>query len=263
MPYLNLNGQQIFFTKKRGNPDLPAVALLHGAGGSHLGWPPGLRRLPDFTVIGLDLPGHGRSHPPGRTTIADYAADAAALLTHEKIERAILIGHSMGGAIAQVLALNHPKVVAGLVLIGTGARLPVNSLILEQTLTNFAVVTHFVTKYSWSPDAPLPLVEKGHQALIETPPDVLFGDFVACSTFNTMDRLGEINVPTLVIAGSDDKMMPPKFGQTLVEQIPNARFHVVENGGHMMMLEQAGEVTAVITQFLTQTSRKKEMRREK
>lgn len=250
MPYLNLNGQQIFFTKKRGNPDLPAVVLLHGAGGSHLGWPPGLRRLPDFAVIGLDLPGHGRSHPPGRSHINDYAADAAALLSQQKIERTILIGHSMGGAIAQTLALNHPEAVAGLVLIGTGAKLPVSNLILEQTLTDFTAVTDFITHYSWSPDAPPPWVAKAHQELAATPPNVLLGDFIACNAFDMRDQLGKINAPTLVIAGSMDKMVPAKFGRYLAEQIPEAALHIVENGGHMMMLEQAGEVTAVITQFL-------------
>ena len=84
MPYFDLNGQSIFFTFKDGNPDLPVVVLLHGAGGSHLGWPPGLRRLSDFAVMGIDLPGHGRSHPPGRQTINDYAADIAALLHQQR-----------------------------------------------------------------------------------------------------------------------------------------------------------------------------------
>jgi pimeloyl-ACP methyl ester carboxylesterase len=250
MPYLNLNGQQIFFTQKRGHRDLPVVALLHGAGGSHLGWPPGLRRRPDFAVVGVDLPGHGRSHPPGRSSINAYAADVAAIFNQQKIERAILIGHSMGGAIAQTLALNHPETVSGLVLIGTGAKLPVSNLILEQALTDFASVTRFITKHSWSPDAPPPLVAKAHEVLIKTPPEVLHGDFVACNTFDVRDQLGKINAPTLVIAGTGDKMAPPKFGRYLAEQIPQATLHMVENGKHMMMLEQAGEVTAVISQFL-------------
>ncbi len=252
MPYFDLNGQPIFFTYKEGNPDLPVVVLLHGAGGSHLGWPTGLRRLPDFAVMGVDLPGHGRSHPPGRQTINAYTADIAALLRKQNLNQAILIGHSMGGAIAQTVALTHPDMVAGLVLIGTGAKLPVSNFILEQTLTDFAAVTQFVTKYSWSPDAPPPLVEKAHQELVRTAPDVLHGDFMACNSFNVMEQVGKIDAPTLVIAGSIDKMTPPKFGHYLADQIPNASLHIVENGGHMMMLEQAGGVTAVITQFLKQ-----------
>jgi pimeloyl-ACP methyl ester carboxylesterase len=253
MPYFDLNGQQIFFTWKPGNPAWPAVVLLHGAGGSHLGWPPGLRRLANFPVVGVDLPGHGRSQPSGHSSIKAYAAEVVALLNHQEITRAILIGHSMGGAIAQTLALNHPELVAGLVLIGTGPRLPVSNLILEQTLTNFTAVIDFVTRYSWSPDAPAPLKQRAYDILVQTPPSVLYGDFVACNAFNATDQLGQIAVPTLVIAGSIDKMAPPKFGRALAEQIPQARLHVVENGGHMMMLEQAGEVTAVISQFLNES----------
>jgi pimeloyl-ACP methyl ester carboxylesterase len=252
MPYFDLNGQPIFFTFKDGVPDLPVVVLLHGAGGSHLGWPPGLRRLPDFAVMGVDLPGHGRSQPPGRQSINAYAANITALLRQQNLNQAILIGHSMGGAIAQTVALTHPDMVAGLVLISTGAKLPVANLILEQTLTDFAAVTQFVTKYSWSPAAPPPLVEKAHQELVRTAPEVLHGDFMACNSFDVMVQLGKIDAPTLVIAGSIDKMTPPKFGRYLAEQIPNASLHIVENGGHMMMLEQAGVVTAVITQFLQQ-----------
>ncbi|MEJ2746377.1 MAG: alpha/beta hydrolase [Anaerolineae bacterium] len=238
--------------EKRGNSDLPTVGLLHGAGSSHLGWPSGLRRLTDFAVLGMDLPGHGRSHPPGRRTIDDYAAVITTLLYRQKIARAILIGHSMGGAIAQTIALRHPQLVAGLVLIGTGAKLPVSNVILQQTLTDFRVVTDFITKYSWSLDAPPPLVAKAHDVLLQTPPDVLHDDFVACNAFDVRDQLEKIGVPTLVVAGSIDKMTPPKFGHYLAEQIPQAELHLVEGGGHMMMLEQAGEVTAVITKFLQQ-----------
>ncbi|MCA9974699.1 MAG: alpha/beta fold hydrolase, partial [Anaerolineales bacterium] len=92
--------------------------------------------------------------------------------------------------------------------------------------------------------------EKAHQELLKTAPAVLHCDFVACNTFNVMAELGQITAPTLVIAGASDKMTPPKFGRFLTDQIPNAQFHLVENGGHMMMLERMGEVTAVITQFL-------------
>lgn len=252
MPTIKLDDQFLFFTKKAGNPGLPVVVLLHGAGSSHLSWPPGLRRLSDFAVLAVDLPGHGRSHPPGRSSIDDYAADIANLLNQQKIEQAILIGHSMGGAIAQTLALSQPDLITGLVLIGTGAKLPVSDLILEQTLTDFDTVTNFVTRYSWAPGTPPPLVAKAHDVLVNTPPAVLHGDFAACNNFDVRGQLEKISVPTLVIAGSIDKMVPAKFGRYLAEQIPNATLHTIEAGGHMMMLEQAGEVTAVITQFLAQ-----------
>ena len=155
--------------------------------------------------MGIDLPGHGRSQPPGRSSIDDYADDVAALLKQQKFKQAILIGHSMGGAIAQTLALNHPEIVAGLVLIGTGARLPVSDLILEKTVTDFAVVTHFVTQYSWSPDAPAPLKQKAHDVLVQTPPDVLHSDFMACNAFNMIDQLGKIDVPLCVIADTNSE----------------------------------------------------------
>jgi pimeloyl-ACP methyl ester carboxylesterase len=253
MPYFDLKGQRVFYTLKKGEPDWPTVVLLHGAGGSHLGWPPGLRRLPDFRVMAVDLPGHGRSHPPGRSRIDDYANDIATLLNQQQMGRAILIGHSMGGAIAQTMTLRHPERVAGLVLIGTGAKLPVSSRILDSALTEYTAVANFITRYSWAADVPPPIVEKAHQELLKTAPVVLHGDFVACNTFNMMAELNQITAPTLVIAGASDKMTPPRFGRYLADQIPNAQFHLIENAGHMMMLERVGEVTAVVTQFLAKS----------
>jgi pimeloyl-ACP methyl ester carboxylesterase len=250
MPHIDLDGQSVYFSLKKSDPARPMVVLLHGAGGSHLGWPPGLRRLPDFAVMGVDLPGHGRSPQPGRQKISDYADDIAKLLAQQKTGPAIFIGHSMGGAIAQTMALSYPERVAGLVLIGTGAKLPVSSHILDKALTEFTAVANFITRYSWAADAPPAIVEKAHQELLKTAPAVLHGDFVACNNFNVMTELGQIAVPTLVIAGSSDKMTPPRFGRYLADQIPNAQFHLIENAGHMMMLERMGEVTAVTTQFL-------------
>ena len=251
MPNMTLNNEKkVFYTKKRGNPDLPAIILVHGAGSSHLGWPSELRRLPDYTVYGLDLPGHGRSRLPGCDNIVDYANDLAAFMDGLQLKQAVVIGHSMGGAIAQTTALQRPDLVAGLVLIGTGARLPVSEAILDQALTDFGATLAFVNKYARARGTAVPLIEEIYKLMNAAGSETLHGDYVACNGFDMRDRLSEITAPTLVLAGTIDMMTPYKFGQFLVEHMPNAQLTTIEGGGHMMMLEQPGNVATAVTAFL-------------
>ncbi|MFQ5420580.1 MAG: alpha/beta fold hydrolase [Anaerolineae bacterium] len=250
MPTLELKQKRIFYTRQPGRSHGPTLLLIHGAGGTHLTWPLELRRFAEAVVITLDLPGHGRSQPPARTDITDYADDVAAVIDALQLENVIVVGHSMGGAIAQTLALRHRDKVAGLVLIGAGARLPVSDAILGQALTDFPAAVAFITRYSWAKNTPSALVADGREIMLNTDPTVLYGDFVACNRFNVMERLPQIRVPTLVIAGTDDKMTPHKFGRYLADHISQANLLTLDGAGHMMMLEQPGPVTAAIAVFL-------------
>ena len=248
-----MEDRELFYTLSRGPADGPTLVLVHGAGGSRLHWPAELRRLPGATVYTLDLPGHGRSEGDGYDVINDYANVVATFLQTAGIERAIFVGHSMGGAIAQTLALDLADRVAGLVLVATGARLRVASAILEGIHSDFERSVELITRFAWSPDAPPTLTQLGRQSLLETNPDVLLGDFMACNRFDVMERLGEIEVPTLIIVGSADQLTPVKYARFLVEHIPDARLVVIEDAGHMVMLELPTEVEKAVQEFLKDT----------
>lgn len=239
----------LFYTVSRGPADSPTLVLVHGAGGSRLHWPGELRRLPGATVYTLDLPGHGRSEGQGCDTIAGYAEAVVKFLDTLGIERATIVGHSMGGAIAQTLALDSPGRVAGLVLVATGARLRVGPAILEGIRSDFEGSVELVTRFAWSPEAPPALTELGRQALLETGPDVLSSDFSACDRFDVIGRLGEVEVPTLVITGTADQLTPPKYARFLAEHIPDAQLALVEGAGHMVMLERPAQVAKAVQEF--------------
>ncbi len=100
-----------------------AVVLLHGAGGTHLHWPYNLRRLNNYKIYAPDLPGHGKSAGLGMQSVGKYADAVAEWITSVGIKKAVIAGHSMGGAIAQTLAIEYPKLVSGLILVATGAKL--------------------------------------------------------------------------------------------------------------------------------------------
>lgn len=252
MPYTEIDGQSIFYTISRGPADGPTLVLIHGAGGSRLHWPGELRRLPDATAYTLDLPGHGRSAGPGRDTIQGYAEAVVAFLDADDVavERAIFAGHSMGGAIAQTLGLAFPDRTAGLVLVGTGARLRVAPTILEGIQADFEGAIDLITRYAWAQETSKRTTELGREALRETGPDVLFGDFVACDRFNVMDRLDKLNVPTLIVTGTADQLTPPKYAHFLAEHIPQANLTLIDGAGHMVMLERPAETVEAVQGFL-------------
>lgn len=232
----------------------PPLLLIHGAGGSHLHWPPQLRRLPGVSVLAPDLPGHGRSEGPGREAIGDYTRDVVSLLDALGIERTVVGGHSMGGAIAQAMALDHAERVAGLILIGTGAKLRVAPAVLDGILNDFEATVGLVVDWSFGPAATDDLKQLGIKAIRETDPAVLLGDYRACDRFDILDQLERIQTPTLVVGGTADRLTPLRFSRYLAEKIDRARLEIIEGGGHMMALESPEEVGAAVDRFMAELS---------
>ncbi len=145
----------------------------------------------------------------------------------------------MGGAIVQTLALRHPEVVKGIVLVGTGARLRVLPSILEGIKSNFKETVPMITRYAFSRRAPQEFIEKGIQQLMGVRPEVLYGDFLACDHFDTMEEVEKIDLPTLIICGEEDELTSVKYSQYLHSRIKGSRVEVLPKAGHMVMMESA------------------------
>ncbi|CAG0932808.1 3-oxoadipate enol-lactonase [Thermoflexales bacterium] len=250
MPYLDLGSERIYYALQRNQAAGVPVLLIHGAGENHLIWPSGLRRLPGASVYAIDLPGHGKSSGTGRGTIADYAEWLAAFCAALRLPTAVLIGHSMGGAIAQWLALTHSDRTAALVLVATGAKLRVAPQLLEQAQNDFAAAVDLVSDWGWGPAAPEELKRLGKQQLLANIPAVMLTDYRACDAFDVRGQLKAILAPTLIIAGEADQMTPLKHAAFLAEHIPLAHLTAVPGAGHMVMLEAAEIVTDAIRDFL-------------
>jgi pimeloyl-ACP methyl ester carboxylesterase len=251
MPYVNVGARSLFFARSRPEgASSTVVVLVHGVGGSHLYWPRELRRLPQATVLALDLPGHGRSDGPGCETIEGYRDALVGFLDGAATHRVVIVGHSMGGAVALLAALTHPQRVAGLVLIGTGARLRGGPSVLERLNSNSKNVIDSILRSAWAESTPEELTRLARQPLDEVSPQVIHADLRACRRFDVVGRLNEIGAPTLVICGQEDHMTPPEYSRQLAENIPGARLLVIENGGHMVALEQAPAVAGAITDYL-------------
>ncbi len=239
------------------NAENPPLVLVHGAGGMNLYWPPEVRRLPGYDVYALDLPGHGKSDTcDGQQTIGDYAGYILRWLESIHLRRAVLIGHSMGGAIALTLAIHHPEYVVGLGLIGCGARLRVNPELLKFAAdrTTFYKAADFLVSCSFGSSASQQLVDLATRRFEATRQSVFYGDLLACDNFDVMDQLSSIQQDTVVICGEDDMMTPVRYAQYLASSIPHARLSVIPAAGHMVMLEQPRRVAESLLSFLKDVS---------
>lgn len=226
--------------------------MIHGAGGTCLYWPPEIRRLPGYRIFAPDLPGHGKSGGRGRQSIHDYTEVLLAWMEATGMHSAVFVGHSMGAAIAITLALDHPEHVLGLGLLGAGARLRVAPQILEgvASQTTYLSATAAIIQRSFSAKAPDRLMELAAQRMAETRPSVLHGDFLACDGFDEMARIGAIDRPTLIVCGAEDRMTPLRYSQLLVDSIQNSSLEIVQDAGHMVMLERPRRVAALLNDFL-------------
>jgi pimeloyl-ACP methyl ester carboxylesterase len=232
----------------------PPVILLHGAGSNRLCWPSVIRRLPDYKVITLDLPGHGRSEGVALQSVTEYAESVLDFMREMGIFKASLVGHSLGSAISLHLALNHPDRVAHLGIISGGASLniPANILTTFSNPTTFNEGIEHLKQVLFGPSANDSLKEKVLETLQETRQGVLYGDWLACSSFDLHDSVHQIKTPTWIIAGDHDQLTPPYQSRYLAEQLKNSSLQLVPGAGHMLILEAPDAVSSGLADFLKQ-----------
>jgi pimeloyl-ACP methyl ester carboxylesterase len=228
------------------------------------------RQLPAFAarrrVVTLDNRGAGRSpKPPGPYSIEGMADDVAAVLDRLGIESAPVLGHSMGGYIAQELALRHPSRARSLVLVGTGPGGPRNLPVPEETLSQwlanaylppaeYARATMFLSfAPGWTDEHPF---EYDHYltARLEhpTPPEAWRAQFEAANAWIRAARpIEQISVPTLVVHGDADRVVPVENGRELARRIPGAELRELPGRGHVLILEEPDEFNRLVLDFLS------------
>jgi len=235
-----------------GKTSLPPMLLLAGVGGDHLSWSPEMRRLPGIRTCALDLPGHGKSSQAGRQSAADYARSIIEFMDAVGLWRAFFVGHSMGGAVALTLALDHPERTAGLGLVSSGARLPIPPEMLENAAnaSTFPFAVQALHALSCSRHTDSSLAEQNLKRLMRLRPTLFHSDLLTCDSFDVTDRLASIKPPVLVVCGEEDQLTPPHYSSKLAAQIPDAALQIIDQAGHLVMLEQSQRLAKIISVFL-------------
>lgn len=230
-----------------GTPDAHAPAprpiFIHGSGGDHRVWD---HQTACFDgALAVDLPGH-----PDGTALRDAAAIAAivaAALEDVPGPRA-LVGHSLGGAVALEIARVRPDLVDGLVIVASGARLPVPDRIVAGLHAGFErECTRLLEGFFAQPDGVAVAVG---EALAAVGPDTLDADYAACRSVDLRGRLDGVHAPTLVLAGRDDPLTPPWLSEELTRELPDARLVVIEGARHMPMVDAPEAVNMLLAAHL-------------
>jgi 3-oxoadipate enol-lactonase len=251
VPNIDIAGTDLYYERRgEGEP----LLLIQGLGGNSLHWGEGfLGGLEDgFELILFDNRGAGRSGPlDGEHTIADLASDALGLLDVLEIDSAHVVGISMGGMVAQEIVLSAPERVRTLTL---GCTFPGGP---EATMTDMAVVgmlaeavlsgdeertlrvgydVMIAAEYGGQEGAYELYAELARQ--YPAPVPVLMAQLSAIMGHDTSERLGEITAPTLVIHGTEDRLLDVANGELIAKLIPGARLELLKGSGHMFFWEQ-------------------------
>jgi len=201
----------------------------------------------------IALPGHPDGEPCH--SIDEYVEWLRAYIHQQRYQDVVLVGHSLGSAIAQLFGLKYGKEAKALVLIGAGARLrvlPALLLAVEGMITNQATWRRFLED-TYSLVAP-EIRWVAMEARMRIGPAVMLSDLLCCDKFDIMDKVHTIKLPTLVVCGSQDEMTPVKYAQYLTGKIEGAKQVIIEGAGHLVFLEKPKEVNQAIKRFLASLS---------
>lgn len=243
MPAIDVGRQSVSFREQ--GEGFPPILLVHGAGGSSLGFVELLAVVGRHgrRVVALDLPGHGSSPPfdppPSPAGLLEAYRDLIAAFGERiGLGRFVLVGHSMGGAVGQLFALAHPDRLEALVLVATAARLKVAPTLLETIRRHFDRLPTYLAATGYSPATDRGRVERWSASQIQAPREQVLADFLACARFDLRDQVGAIACPTWILSAVDDLLTPPALQEQLVSLIPRARLETIDRAGHFLPMER-------------------------
>ncbi len=262
MPHAKVDGFELYYeVHGEGFP----LVLIRGVGSTADNWYMQVPAFaPSYRVVIFDNRAIARSGDPGgEFSMKDLAADLAGLLDTLGLERAHVLGLSLGGMVAQEFALTYPERMAGLVLCATHpggeqvvpaapeiidifARLIATGS--EEAMAEAATALFAPATLANRPDVLEPYYEVG--ARFEVPAEVMIRQFSAVQGFSSWEWLPSLSAPTLVLTGDQDALIPPVNSENLASRIPDAELVVIEGGGHQVLIEQPQACNQAILDFL-------------
>ncbi|MFX1257917.1 MAG: alpha/beta fold hydrolase [Promethearchaeota archaeon] len=249
MPFLEYKGKKLFYQFNEKEKD-KAIIFIHGSGGSSYVWKNQFNLDIELSIIAVDLPSHNKSDVFLELSLDLYVDCVKCLIDYLKVNKVILCGHSLGGAIIQSYYFNYPNKVDALILCSTGGRLRVSPAILELLKNNYQEFLESLPIISFYRKTSIEIIEEYVKEISKTKPEVTYADFLVCDKFDTLNKTNTINIPCLLICGNADKLTPVKYSQFFREKIKNSVLVIVKNAGHMVMIEKATEVNKSIKEFI-------------
>ena len=228
---------------------------MHGSGLTHIVWSlhEQFYASQGFNVLSIDLPGHGNSEGPAIKSIEEISDWVIQLMDKLKISKINFIGHSQGCLVGIDFASRYPNLIDKLILVAGSYKLPVNQDLIDLAEAGDEKSVLLMMKWGY----------EGSKAFIGGNPvkkiinssreirEILAVDLNACNNYkNGKESLKKINCPTLCIFGDLDKMVPLEVGNKMATMIKNSKKKIIDNCGHMILLEEAGQSLEILKKFI-------------
>jgi 3-oxoadipate enol-lactonase len=264
MPFFEFRDRKLHYVdldRREQRDDGLSIVFVHGAGSSHLIWTLQLLVFRnEYRVIALDLSGHGQSEESKYEPHIEkgYAMEVAALIEHLDLDDFVLVGHSMGGGVVMAYLLNDKvREPRGAVLVDTSCDLDLSKVTVGLVIEAFEnhempydisaldddLKTLSITK--------LKTIQKTINRLNAK---TILKDLTACNEFDITNRVDEINIPSFILVGEDDDVIPPHIAKKLEEVLPRADIAIVKNADHTPMVEQPERFNTLLRKFITWVS---------
>jgi pimeloyl-ACP methyl ester carboxylesterase len=241
----------------------PTVLMLHGIGGGHLAFAPQVETLASqgYRAVAWDMPGYGHSAPIEPYTFKGLAESCIRLIESLKCDTVTLVGHSMGGMVAQEVMVRRPELVNKLVLCGTTASFGKpdgewqREFIAQRTAPldagkSMSELAEVLVPQMVGPGSLPEGVKLATHCMSLVPPGTYRRALEALITFDRRAALPNIAVPTLLVAGEHDRNAPSAVMKKMAEAIPRSTFIEMRGIGHLQNLEAPDEFDGFLLNFL-------------
>ena len=261
---LTLDGRRVSYVCADGGQSGPTLVFLHGSGMSARYWSAQLHALAcTARVLAVDLPGHGESDAGATPSLARYADVTARVIGALGAWPALVIGHSLGGAVAIALATQRVADVHGLVLLSTCARLPAVATSVQWLWGSIpaplrrVLFFHSAKDLLFAAGASPAAVALGMQELRTCRAETLAADVAIARGMDMRVAAAALRVPTLILCGGRDRVTPPALSRHLHATIAGSQLQMVEDAGHMLLIEAPELVNRAIAEFAASASQRR------
>jgi pimeloyl-ACP methyl ester carboxylesterase len=248
-----------FYRSTNGKPEgfVFPVILLHGAGSSLMGWPLNLRHQPGQRIFAIDLPGHGHATLPAPHSMHALVRRLHLFFEEMGFFHVVLVGNSLGAALALSFESAYPDQVAGLCAISCGDRfnIPEDLLAALREPGDARKAVEFFSNIAFHPTYPQVDRRKILAPMLKMRPDKLLSDFSLAGDFYFDSLPKRLKIPTMFVNGSGDQITPPSSVPRISHSFNKSSVSVIKGAGHMLVYEKKEELRNLISMFLARVNK--------